>query len=180
MINNQNYLTRKSIKKKIFVLLFFALFSKNGFAQYQPMVVDSALWIIEHQDLSLPVPDNYYGYYILGDTVVNSINYKKVYGITFLNTFPNWTQPFQFTGMGLFGFIREDMKQVYALTPFPLMMCPPNNEYLLYDFNYNIGDTIHLCLDANYPFPETIVNITLIGNIHTFHTSSGDYSEVMG
>lgn len=122
---------------KIFILvIFFAVFSIGLKAQswvYHPFPTDSAVWMEEHID-----SDGYYTYkrmYMLGDTVVGSLNYKKMYqtAATWASFFPTPIFPSNY-----FGCMREDVaaKKVYFLNP------GITTEYLLYDFNLVVGDEI--------------------------------------
>lgn len=139
------------------IIVLFLLNSFSGRAQpYTPLVVDSTHWIIEHCDFSaLPPSGNAWEYYILGDTVVNLIQYKKVYTRGWDFIFCNITQPN--SPYQLFSLIREDTinKKVYSTGGG--LACPSGNDTLLYDFDLQITDTINTCITGF----ETISTITL-------------------
>lgn len=63
---------------KIFVLsisLFYCIVSKG---QYQSFIQDNAVWTIKEDDLVNTLwVDNYYGYYMNGDTIIKGNQYKK-------------------------------------------------------------------------------------------------------
>ncbi|MEP7263306.1 MAG: T9SS type A sorting domain-containing protein [Bacteroidota bacterium] len=170
----------KLYSKRLLLVLSICFLALSSKAQYQPLVVDSALWIIQHETVGIPYPDSYFGYYILNDTTVNSINYKKIYKVYLKDEAPNWPQPFKLDSLNLFGFIREDLKKVYAITFNTAVGCPANSEFLLYDFSYIVGDTTNLCL--SYYQPSGIVsNIIPSGGVNTFYlNNSSQYTEQIG
>ncbi len=82
-------------------------------------------------------------YFIEGDTIIDSLLYKKIYGTT-----PN--------GTGYYGAMRESSKKVY----FRRSGCP--NEILLYDFSFEVGDSIsypiELC-DTSWVYYHKVTSI---------------------
>lgn len=143
--------------------LFFLLLFVNSFSgkaqQYVPLVVDSTHWFLETPFWG-PPPYWYAEYYLLGDTVISSVSYKKVYSREELSSsgYGNMTTNFLLAAL-----LREDTttKKVYAI---PIQNyignCQLNQEILLYDFNLQVGDTLkasNLCLQLN---DEVVTNIT--------------------
>ena len=131
--------------KKLLIIALFTLFfcPKTGKAQaYVPLVVDSTHWFSEKRPI-IPVPPFLYAeHYLLGDTLVSSINYKKVYyRKEYASSYKTMVSPFTLNAL-----IREDTltRKVYAiLIQNPQdHSCPLNQEVLLYDFSAQPGDTL--------------------------------------
>ncbi len=163
---------------KYYITFLFILYSFLGKTQqYVPLVVDSAHWIIEQCDGSI-IDGAAWEYYILGDTVVNSIDYKKVYKRWWQYDFCTLTQPY--TNYQLFSLIREDTlnRKVYSTGNNIIWgtsggyACPSDNDTLIYDFDLQIGDTVNTCVTG-------LKTITFISQPNfwrsstTFHTNSG-------
>lgn len=97
-----------------FSFLFFVSFSANIFCQtniYHPYPNDSAMWQYSYQTQSTnPV---YYATEWLGDTVINSKTYKKVFGSSSTNM---WTIT---ANMGFSGAVRQDIpnEKIYSVNP---------------------------------------------------------------
>jgi type IX secretion system substrate protein len=152
--------------------IFFLLYFLNSFSgkaqQYVPLVVDSTHWIIEHCDYdAMPPTGSAWEYYILGDTIVNLIPYKKVYK-------RGWDYPFcdisyqTIYPYSLFSLIREDTltKKVYSTGGG--WACPSGNDTLMYDFDLQIGDTTNTCI-TRWKVLDTIIqgNIWLSSKLYT-------------
>lgn len=118
--------------KKICMMLFW-LSSLGSYAQtnvYHPFPENNARWhgvVLSAQVPPFPGILSDFDYQLNGqDTIVNSISYKKITGIS-------TSASKQLIGL------RQDIpnKKVFGLDGNTL------SEFLLYDFNLNIGDTIH-------------------------------------
>jgi len=125
------------LNKSILLLVCLWGGQLNG-QTYNPFPTDSAYWSVESRNWGLdPVWGLCTGtshYNMLGDTVINSIQYSKIY----LSTKDDG--PFNIQNAMYFGALREDsLKRVYARRPTDTL------ERLLYDFSLNVGDTV--CLD---------------------------------
>lgn len=133
-------------------IIFFCncqMFAQNY--TYKPMALEGAHWYVGLYDGNLPPWANidYYQYVTRGDTILNDINYKKVFfrDVTDVN-------PYLITCEYLAGLIRDDTanRKVYAIDfNFPYLVdyfaiCPKYEEFLLYDFSITIGDTLDLCI----------------------------------
>lgn len=131
--------------KKLLIIALLTLFfcPKTGKAQaYVPLVIDSTHWFSEKRPI-IPVPPFLYAeHYLLGDTIVSTINYKKIYyRQEFANSYQNMVSPYSLSAL-----IREDTltRKVYAI----LLQnpqdhsCPLNQEVLLYDFSAQPFDTL--------------------------------------
>lgn len=127
----------------ILSLVIIYLLPTYGKAQaYVPLVVDSTHWFLEKKPYYPSPPPYWYAEsYLLGDTTVSSINYKKVFNRRELaNSYKNMVSSYSLTAL-----IREDTlsRKVYGiLLQNPQSQCPLNQEVLLYDFSIQVGDTL--------------------------------------
>lgn len=132
------------MKTKIFLLsVLFHLICYYGNSQaYNPLVLENAQWIVIQEDDQFPWIDTKLGWLIRGDTLINEIEYKKLFRRTFEDPNPN-----VITSQWLYGFLREDTlnKIVYALELESLGCDFDDQEYILFDFSYEVGDTSQLC-----------------------------------
>ncbi len=146
--------------KQLPILFFIFLCSTFLTAQqYIPMAVDSATWLMAYTDEN-PNFSEFIAYRIEGDTVVNSISYKKIYSYKFKeNRLFNSTRQ-------LIGLMRDDIaeRKVYGgifsefedeLRTFisEESRCTWGSldafaEHLLYDFTLSVGDSIDNCMLA--------------------------------
>jgi hypothetical protein len=136
-----------------FLLLFVAIFTAKilNAQAYRPMLVDSVRWIVVYDLMESPWDDDIrWEYYALGDTLVNGMDYKKIY-LRYLDT-PHSGPPFNaISNYQLAALMREDTtaRQVFGI---PLQLnyrqteCPEGQESLLYDFSLSIGDTVFSCV----------------------------------
>lgn len=90
---------------------------------YQPLVTQTKQWFIRSYEFGIPIYDFYYAQ---GDTLINGLSYRFLHGYHYNKNF----------------LLREDLsqRQVFILI---------NNgaffqEYLLYDFSLQVGDSIYL------------------------------------
>jgi len=139
----------KSITKILFIALITLLFaSKNSQSQtcsYHPFNFDSAVWYVETYLPNYPLfgqSTTYYErYFFVGDTLIDTLLYHNLY-------IESFNQPNVTNGTAYNCLIREDtsQKKLYQLwgsiIPFP----PPQDtiwwESIIYDFNWQVGDTI--------------------------------------
>ncbi len=119
---------------------------------YIPLAVEGAQWIIRYDDqYTPPVVDGLWEYYAAGDTCINNECYKKVFKRLLVPT--DELPPFEPAGIyELYGFIRDDSidRKVYAILIDEYFNCPSNEEFLLFDFSVNIGDTVEFCLIPDF------------------------------
>jgi hypothetical protein len=145
-----------------FLLPLLLLFSLKGFSQtntYTPFPEDSALWISEY--ITPQSPYNRNNYIMYGDTIMNGIQYNKLFSEVNI-----YKGPFIPPSNGIptfIGGLRQDTpnKKVY----FKSVNLPKDT--LLYDFNLQVGDTLPPSYVTNYlPKPTIIASIkdTLINN----------------
>jgi hypothetical protein len=134
----------------ISLFIFFLAFGIEPIIaqSYMPLSREGARWIVMRSSTQPSIEELLYEYYILGDTSVDHINYKKVYQRDLV--FSYGPPPYEPDGpYGLAGFIRDDTlkEQVYAIKfqqDF-FSFCPEGEEYLMFDFSYQVGDTVAFC-----------------------------------
>jgi hypothetical protein len=126
--------------KKYFFFLVFFLLSFFVFSQpYHPFPTDSAQWSIRHTHAP-PFSQDSWQLKMKGDTMLNGITYHKMfYSLDLFYGSPNET---------LHCFVREDTaKKVFA--KYPVGVAMDTTEFMLYDFNISVGDTLTLRLLNN-------------------------------
>ena len=122
------------------------LYSQNKQA-YNPLVVENAHWEVGFYSTENPLwaPYQMYQYVISGDSILNGNQYKKLYYRDLDDVDPEFILSEE-----LYGFLREDTlsQKVYAIVFNHLNEtgCPNNEEYQLYDFDLEVGDTTEMCL----------------------------------
>jgi hypothetical protein len=179
----------KVMKQKIllFSIIAFLQLQVNINAQeYIPMAINGAHWIVKIDFNNTPEPvDDLWEYYAYGDTILDNVLYTNIYKRKLVVT--QGGPPFEPNGSyELFGFIRDDTinKKVYAIHINEQNNCPLNEEYLLFDFSVNVGDTAIFCLYPNYN--DYIISSIEYGNFLDFDTrifsnnQESDYFEGMG
>jgi Secretion system C-terminal sorting domain len=148
-----------------FIILF--LFpDKKSVSQVNTYFLNNPKWKIT-SSCAIPYPciqNETYNYYTSGDTVFNSLVYKKVFQKGFgtyswMSTLP----PSSCSGGYSYNyplpnyFLRSSGKQIY------MRQLSDTNEYLLYDFDLSIGDTLPITYN-NY---ATDVKVIAIDSIYT-------------
>lgn len=142
------------MKLKFFLLSISIILLQQVYAQeYNPTAVEGVHWVIRYDDNSTFEPvDGLWEYFASGDTVVNGLTYKKILkrDLVVTQNGPPFETEEEYE---LFGLIRDDTlnKKVFA---FNLQennnYCPVDEEYLLFDFSLNIGDTVNLCIHPDF------------------------------
>lgn len=142
---------------KKLILLFLITCSVNSYSQtsnYIPFADTNAIWIYKYYD-DLGGPDNIYrNYQLSGDTIIANSTYKKIYS-------PAWT----LSDENYNGAIREVDKIIYYIPDTSTV------EYVLYNFNMTVGDTIihpfggAVCSDDTV-FVDYIDSILIADNYH--------------
>ena len=142
--------------KPLVILLFLFLFSKTIQGQYIPMVEEGKYWIYLNYFIQLDdfLPVSGHAITFQGDTVINSVSYKKVFKLNLKGYHncpwpPCWqfTYPYQTESKELIAFIREDTlsKKIYNL-PLSLYEFCDTTEHLIFDFSLAVGDTVNSCI----------------------------------
>ena len=104
-------------------------------------------------------------YKLSGDTIINDKNFIKVLKNSNEEIPVNWN---------LYGFIRQDStKRIFFGRP----VLYPEDEYLLYDFNHNVGDTFQIwCHNLGNPVDQIQVTLDSINTILISNKSLKSYS----
>lgn len=138
----------------LILLFFFASNILHG--QYIPIVEEGKFWIyLNHQDEDHPSPVSGHAITFEGDSIINSLRYKKVYILELAGEhscpYPPCFQfnfPYQTTGKFLISFIREDTvrKKVFMLPDITADLFCDSKEYLIFDYSLNMNDTLNPCI----------------------------------
>jgi hypothetical protein len=166
------------MKRIILIAILFVNINNNSSAQaYHPFKTDSATWTIVEYGFTIPLETGTYHFGLAGDTVINGIDYTKIY--------INWgwlgsinPEPvFNLQTANYYGAFREDAsKKVWFYKD------GTASEILYYDFSLNPGDTF--CFDYQpcgvFCHPVSLVDSTLIdGNYHRqIHFNYGGQEEI--
>ena len=137
--------------KQLFTLITLILLNSTILTgQYVPFVEEGKFWIyLNYSNPDFPDPASGHAITILGDTIINSTDYKKVIKLNLKGghdcppaDMPCWDfdYPYQTESQSLDGFIREDVleKKIYILKD-----SDTGEEELLFDFSLNVGDTLN-------------------------------------
>jgi hypothetical protein len=142
--------------RKIYCLIFLlsVIFSK-AFAQFS-FPSTNATWIYQYYN-EFHQPGPFSNYQISGDTVIGNRNYKRISGCA------TWLQ------ICNSGSIRDSNNVVYFIPD----TC--STEYVLYDFNLNIGDTLFHPYDESFTGNSFVVvmNISWVGASDGAHRRLG-------
>ncbi|MFH0865220.1 MAG: hypothetical protein V1904_03440, partial [Bacteroidota bacterium] len=126
---------------KKYIPLFLIAFLQINFTSikaqtYHPFPTDSAQWSVRHT-IGSPWSQFSYQYKMEGDTVINGITYHKIYySLDLYYGSPNET---------LHCFLREDTTKKVFLK-YPTSSGVDTTEFMLYNFNLNVGDTVTIKL----------------------------------
>ena len=159
------------MNKRYFIAWFLCMFSSLILAQtsdvYHPFTQDGKIWEIQIGGIK----ENVYGNTIDGDTLINGVNWKKVYNYV---GFPGYNYSY-------YAAIRDVDKKVYIIGK------DSNKPRLLYDFGLKVGDELRCgikgntfgCLSDTGEKPDTLLGFPLLSylkvkSIDTIHVS-GQY-----
>ncbi|MBK9105983.1 MAG: T9SS type A sorting domain-containing protein [Saprospiraceae bacterium] len=145
------------MRPESFVIIFLLSFAPKMIqGQYIPMVEEGKYWIYLNYYISgdhlLPVSGHAITFE--GDTIINSLSYKKVYKHLLKGGHPcmyppcwEFTYPYQTESKSVISFIREDTleKQIYNLPLLNWEFCD-TAEHLIFDYSLGIGDTVNSCI----------------------------------
>ncbi len=154
--------------KKPILLSVCLLAASLAFAQnYLPMSQENAHWIM------YAIGENGADHYVIsvqGDTTINGLDYKKLWWRKIHSNATSAQQfqpPFYYDASAtLLGALRDDTTamQVFYIPFSPLYTendtCDLFDEWLIYDFSIQIGDTIGGCLNYRHTYPYQVVSIT--------------------
>lgn len=135
---------------RLMLLGFLVLYYLNGNAQYRPMAVENAQWVVYD---AFEDNENLFNYFIDGDTTVAGTDYKKVYSRMLDHPASgNIAEPPYVIAAdppALVGLVRDDTlsRKVYGIVyQQQAALCESTEEQLLYDFLLGINDTLQGCL----------------------------------
>jgi hypothetical protein len=167
---------------RIIFILITVQFSAVSVAQINTYFQNNPEWQI-HSSCYTPCNKNdYYNYYITGDTVLNAFTYKKIARkgqvsyIAFQPGACNSYTPYGYINSGLNFFIRSAGKKVYLRT------ASMTTDTLLYDFALSVGSVVPLS------YVNTYTNITVssidsintnCGYIRRFHLTGNPWSQFL-
>lgn len=141
---------------KISIILTFSFTQLFVFAQdYISFPLQNAIWQINTVGMSSNIPLNPFG--LGGDTIIGSLSYKKIVqsNDSTMNFINNSTY---------YSAVREDSKKWYFIRQGDVQ------EYLLYDYNLDLNDTIHISnpyIGSEIDFTiSQIDSIELLGVFH--------------
>ena len=135
--------------KKLLLTVIIAVIAIPAFSQfnvYHPFPDSNAYWGEENEfSTGGPLTVNDFGYKLLGDTIIKSRTYHKVYKVGGMSNSGAVTPYSVF-----YGAIREDsMKHVYACC---VSGSFNKDDTLYYDFNLKVGDTLNQANSAPQGF----------------------------
>lgn len=142
------------VMRLLFIAILLLYMPALVFSQdYEPMAQDQNRWIVNMSGDNSYWIEDLWDYYIDGDTMVNDINYFKVYRRDLVVTQDG--PPYEAeSDYQLTALMRDDIsaKKVYAiyLENISYSGCPVNEEILLYDFSLNVGDTAATCIIPSF------------------------------
>lgn len=142
--------------KKAIILIFSSVLSIIIYSQnYHPIIGEDKTWNVLSVGVNPPPPwDTTFftiSYKLSGDTIINSVTYKKMYSS--LEEIPiNWN---------LVCFMREDAnRKVWLKDNFW------EDEFLMYDFSINEGDSIQVGFpEPVYLYVDSITSVTVNGTL---------------
>ena len=102
--------------KNLFILIFIFLIVANKLSKaqdYEPLVIENAHWVVATNTTEVLWSwVNFREYFTSGDTIVNQIEYKKVYRYHLEpDVWPIYPPYHRFGDPVLFGLIREDIDE---------------------------------------------------------------------
>lgn len=139
--------------------------SRQAFSQVNSYFLNNPVWQT-HSSCSAPYPciqNETYNYYVNGDTIFNSIVYKKVYkkgygSYTWFGSPPvGCSGTYNYLNTAPSYFFRSAGKKIFFRQPTDTI------ENFLYDFNLAVGDTLPL----SYNNSATDVTVVTIDSIYT-------------
>ena len=154
---------KKLFQIKIIVLiLFFNLYLiQFGIGQtYSKLIRPNVYWDVQFTDGSVCNLSGGNRYFFLGDSIIQGIEYNKIYSYPIISTNPGpYCPPFAISNTiySIISLLREDTiaKKVFYLD------INSNTEHLLYDFSLNSGDTLF----SQYAGQGNLLIVDSIGNI---------------
>lgn len=147
------------MKKYLLIHIIFLLTLTASYSQsnvYHPFPDTTSVWSIDDYNI-ISYVKSHTRYGLKGDTIINGMNYKKIYIISSWDT--TMITPYNW----YYAAIREESKKIYArIGNIP--------EQVLYDFNLSVGDTMHYNYSIIMQGPDTFSRVvTAIDSIKLFN-----------
>ncbi len=138
----------------------------SGTSQVNLYFLNNPIWKV-NSVCAVPNPciqNETYNYYINGDTIINTLTYKKIFKKG--SGYYSWMAPPPSSGCtGSYNYIDSTPSFFLRSSGKKMFIRVPNdtNEYLLYDFNLQVGDT----LPITYNNPQNTVYVSGIDSVYT-------------
>lgn len=144
----------------LFLFITGSFFLKGQTSVYHPMPDSNAVWNFHCSQTCLGITDEYYSITVPSDTVVKGNSYHKLY-VAYVMASPTLCV---INNAGYKGAYRDDtlMKKVFYVPS------SDTTEYLLYDFNLQVGDSVRGYLQSCCGPLDKVISIDsiLIGGIY--------------
>jgi len=154
------------MKRSIYILTML-FFSNMGFSQVNTYLNNNPIWEAEMHAYSgwdCTGTDDVYNYYINGDSVIGAFTYKKVYKKGVFNQINSSCLPINITYYNntLPSFLLRSLdKQMFVY------LLDEQTEYLLYDFDLEIGDTLPETYTYNASNTSGVFTVSAIDSVET-------------
>ena len=149
--------------KKLKFLLIISLIGLLGQVKaqdYVPFPTEDAVWNIKM--ISEEMPGQRHFYFLNGDTIINDTTYTKVY-----HTLDHTLSTSSYNCC-----IREEEQRIFVRYPYARYLY--ENEFLLYDFNLEVGDAVILKMTHN--FTSELIDVEFVlGAVGNIQLNTGDY-----
>lgn len=130
------------------IIFLSSVYSQTSYTGYIPFPEDSAQWSVWYTDQTSITSVQYR---MKGDTIINGINYNRIYKSRYLNYGTQDTI--------LNCFIRQDTSQKKVFCRYPYNIYNDSSEFILYDFSLTTGDTFFIkILPDQIMYPIAIVS----------------------
>lgn len=144
--------------KNIFILILLSILAIKNYGQtYYSFPTTRGIWTHEGLDEWWNPTGHLTIEYLSGDTVIGSFSYKKIFEDT-----PSWG------GHSFKGGLRESNRKIYYYSIDSL------NEFLLYDFNKQLGDTVF----HPYGVYNGIQDTLIVQQIDSILCADGNYHKI--
>ncbi|MDR0364408.1 MAG: T9SS type A sorting domain-containing protein [Bacteroidales bacterium] len=144
------------MKKYILIFALLIICCLLQAQEYQPFPREKNTFWRHAWESFYSMDREYYQYTITGDTIINGITYHKLWYTSESYIVENGYTTYESKYGGVF---REDTanKKIYG-------MRANTSEYMLYDFNLNVGDTIYTSSDDEQVFFVSAIDSLLLGD----------------
>ena len=163
----------------------------NKWKPYKHLVRDYATWVVSYDDVeATPWIDSWHSYQIRWDVEIDGVSYKRVFyrDLKVNNETHEVIFPYEYSNERLIGYIREDLaeRKVYYIKTDENSRphdCPLNEEFLLYDFSFELGAEQEFCHFFG-EFPSELSQIDTIntqwGTFPNYTWNEGELVEQIG